>query len=108
MLTLMSRTLVRAVILSSVLLAGTSAALAQVPTSTPRPSPAPGDPTRPPGQDQISGTTPATNPQAPPGTPQTSPTRPPGTVHPAHKPSPTPPILETPRLVRNPVLPAFL
>jgi len=107
MLTLMSRTLVRAVILSSVLLAGTSAALAQVPTSTPRPSPAPGDPTRPPGQDPIPGTTPATNPQAPPGTQQTSPTRPPGTVQPAQTPAPTPPTGEATGPVRDPVIPAF-
>ena len=107
MLTLMSRTLVRAVILSSVLLAGTSAALAQVPTSTPRPSPAPGDPTRPPGQDPIPGTTPATNPQAPPGTQQTSPTRPPGTVQPAQTPAPTPPVGEATGPVREPVIPPF-
>jgi outer membrane protein TolC len=82
MLTLMSRTLVRAVILSSVLFAGTSAALAQVPQSTPRPSPPPGDPTRPPGQNPIPGTTPTTQnpPQAPPGTRPTSPTTPPGTT----------------------------
>ena len=82
MLTLMSRTLVRAVILSSVLLAGTSAALAQVPQSTPRPSPPPGDPTRPPGQNPIPGTTPTTQnpPQAPPGTRPTNPTTPPGTT----------------------------
>ncbi len=107
MLTLMSRTLVRAVILSSVLLAGTGAALAQVPTSTPRPSPAPGDPTRPPGQDPIPGTTPATNPQAPPGTQQTSPTKPPGTVQPAQTPAPTPPTGEATGPVREPVIPAF-
>src|SRR5688572_28415354 len=107
MLTFTSRTLVRAVILSSVLFAGTSATLAQVPTSTPRPSPAPGDPTRPPGQDPVPGTTPATNPQAPPGTQQTSPTTPPGTVRPAQTPAPTPPSGEAPGPVREPVIPAF-
>jgi len=107
MLTFTSRTLVRAVILSSVLFAGTSAALAQVPTSTPRPSPAPGDPTRPPGQDPVPGTTPATNPQAPPGTQQTSPTTPPGTVRPAQTPAPTPPSGEATGPVREPVIPAF-
>ncbi len=107
MFTLMSRTLVRAVILSSVLLAGTSAALAQVPTSTPRPSPAPGDPTRPPGQDPVPGTTPATNPQAPPGTQQAPPTAPPGTVQPAQTPAPTPPTGEATGPVREPVIPAF-
>jgi HAE1 family hydrophobic/amphiphilic exporter-1 len=70
------------VILSSILLAGTSAALAQVPQSTPRPSPPPGDPTRPPGQDPIPGTTPTTQnpPTAPPGTTPTNPTTPPATT----------------------------
>ncbi|HEX6045186.1 MAG TPA: TolC family protein [Pyrinomonadaceae bacterium] len=89
----MSRTLVRAVILSSVLFAGTSAALAQTPQSTPRPTPPPGDPTRPPGNEPIPGTTTPTNPtqnppQAPPGTTPTNPTAPPATV-PAQTPSPT-------------------
>src|SRR5215218_4611664 len=69
MFTFTSRTLVRAVILSSVLFAGTSAALAQTPQSTPRPTPPPGDPTRPPGNEPIPGTTPTTtNPTAAPGT----------------------------------------
>jgi outer membrane protein TolC len=107
MLTLMSRTLVRAVILSSVLFAGTSAAFSQVPTSTPRPSPAPGDPTRPPGQEPIPGTTPTTNPQAPPGTQQAPPTAPPGTVQPAQTPAPTPPSGEATGPVREPVVPAY-
>ena len=83
----LSRTLVRPVVLALIVFAGTGAALAQVPTSTPRPTPAPGDPTRPPGQEPIPGTTtPAQNPAAPPGSQQTSPTAPPGTV-----PTPTPP-----------------
>ena len=115
MLTLKSRTLVRAVILTSVLFAGTSAALAQTPQSTPRPSPAPGDPTRPPGQDPIPGTTPTTQspPQAPPGTTPTSPTTPPGTT-----PGQTQPVMPSPSTapaqsgeiqgpVREPVIPPF-
>ncbi|HEX2268804.1 MAG TPA: TolC family protein [Pyrinomonadaceae bacterium] len=88
----MSRTLVRAVILSSVLLAGTSAALAQTPRSTPRPTPPPGDPRRPPGQDPIPGTTtpttPTQNPQAPPAAPQTNPAAPPGTIPSQQQPVP--------------------
>jgi outer membrane protein len=115
MLTLMSRTLVRAVILSSVLFAGTSAALAQVPQSTPRPSPPPGDPTRPPGQDPIPGTTPTTpqNPTAPPGTQPTNPTTPPGTT-PGQTQPPTPTMTPAPSTggevlgpVRDPVIPQF-
>ncbi|HEX5603732.1 MAG TPA: TolC family protein, partial [Pyrinomonadaceae bacterium] len=73
------------------MLAGASAALAQVPQQTPRPTPAPGDPTRPPGQDPIPGTqTPTQNPAAPPGTQQTSPTTPPGTVPQTQTPGVTP------------------
>src|SRR5688572_13095406 len=111
MLTFISRTLVRAVILSSVLFAGTSAALAQTPQSTPRPSPVPGDPTRPPGQDPIPGTTPTTqSPTAPPGTQQTNPTTPPGTTPgqtqvPA--PSTTPTTGEGVGPVREPVVPNY-
>src|SRR5689334_10874798 len=95
MFNLISTKLIRPVVLASVVFAGTGAALAQVPTSTPRPTPAPGDPTRPPGQEPIPGTTtPAQNPSAPPGTQQTNPTQPPGTVvrpqAPAVRPSPTP------------------
>ena len=104
MLTLMSRTLVRAVILSSVLFVGTSAALAQTPQSTPRPSPPPGDPTRPPGQEPIPGTTPGTQP--------TNPTTPPGTTPGQTQPpvsSPTPPPTggELQGPVRDPVIPQF-
>jgi outer membrane protein TolC len=95
MFNLISTKLIRPVVLAAVVFAGTGAALAQVPTSTPRPTPAPGDPTRPPGQEPIPGTTtPAQNPSAPPGTQQTNPTQPPGTVvrpqTPAVRPSPTP------------------
>ena len=115
MLTLMSRTLVRAAILSCVLFAGTSAALAQVPQSTPRPSPPPGDPTRPPGQDPIPGTTPTTppTPTAPPGTQPTNPTTPPGTTPgqtqppvSTQTPAPTTPG-EVLGPVREPVIPQF-
>ncbi|HKG59003.1 MAG TPA: TolC family protein [Pyrinomonadaceae bacterium] len=82
-------------VLASIVFAGANAALAQVPQQTPRPTPAPGDPTRPPGQDPIPGTqTPTQNPAAPPGTQQVSPTAPPGTVvpqTPTVRPAPTPP-----------------
>src|SRR6185503_11658840 len=96
MFNLISTKLVRPVVLASIVFAGANAALAQVPQQTPRPTPAPGDPTRPPGQDPIPGTTtPAQNPAAPPGTQQTSPTAPPGTVPqtqtPGVRPAPTPP-----------------
>src|SRR5215213_1622584 len=95
MFNLISTKLVRPVILASIVFAGANAVLAQVPQSTPRPTPAPGDPTRPPGQDPIPGTTtPTQNPTAPPGTQQTSPSAPPGTVvpqTPGVRPSPTPP-----------------
>src|SRR5687767_10470549 len=114
MLTLISRTLVRAVILSSILLAGTSVALAQVPQSTPRPSPPPGDPTRPPGQDPIPGTTPTTQnpPTAPPGTTRTNPTTPPGTTPgqtqpPAATQTPAPTGGEVTGPIREPVIPQF-
>ena len=81
MFNFISTKLVRPVVLASVMLAGATAALAQVPVQTPRPTPAPGDPSRPPGQDPIPGTTsPTQNPSAPPGTQQTSPTAPPGVV----------------------------
>jgi len=81
------------VVLASIVFAGANAALAQTPQQTPRPTPVPNDPTRPPGQDPIPGTTtPTQNPTAPPGTQQTSPTQPPGTTVPqAARPSPTPP-----------------
>src|SRR5215217_7096563 len=96
MFNLISTKLVRPVVLASIVFAGANAALAQVPQQTPRPTPAPGDPTRPPGQDPIPGTqTPTQNPAAPPGTQQTSPTTPPGTVPrtqtPGVTPAPTPP-----------------
>ncbi len=116
MFTSTSRTLVRAVILSSVLFAGTSAALAQVPQSTPRPTPPPGDPSRPPGNDPIPGTTTPTSPTqqsptAPPGTPTTNPTAPPGTIQsqtPLPTTSPVPSTVGEPSgTIREPVIPQF-
>jgi len=111
MFNLISRTLVRSVVLSSIVFAGTSAALAQTPQSTPRPTPAPGSPTAPPGQEPIPGTTTPTTqpPQAPPGVPQTNPAAAPGTI-PAQTPTPTPvpggvPVTGEP--LREPVIPQF-
>ena len=121
MFNFISRTLVRPAILACILFGGTSAALAQVPQSTPRPTPPAGDPTRPPGQPTIPGTTtPAQNPAAPPATQQqTSPTAPPGTV-PTQTPAPSPvpgeprptvpgePVPAAPQdPLREPVIPPF-
>ena len=89
MFTCMSRMLIRSVVLASVLSVGTSAALAQTPQSTPRPTPVPGSPTAPPGQEPIPGTTTPTNPTAPPAPVQQNPTAPPGT-QPTQTPSATP------------------
>src|ERR1044072_306724 len=93
MFNLILHKLVKTVVLAFVVCAGANAALAQVPVSTPRPTPAPNDPTRPPGQPAIPGTTtPSQNPSAPPGTQQTSPTAVPGApVTPQATPRPTPP-----------------
>ncbi|HEU4836803.1 MAG TPA: TolC family protein [Pyrinomonadaceae bacterium] len=120
MFNLISTKLVRPVILASLLVAGANAALAQVPTATPRPTPAPGDPTRPPGQDPIPGTTsPTQNPTAPPGTQQVSPSQPPGTTvrpqTPTATPSPRTPAGSVPggstepssEPLREPVIPTF-
>ena len=115
MFKLISNTFMRPVVLSCIVFAGANAAFAQVPQPTPRPSPAPGDPTRPPGQDPIPGTTtPTQNPTAPPGTEQTSPTRPPGTTvpqTPTVTPSPTPPAGNVPggstEPLRDPIIPQF-
>lgn len=106
MFNLLSRTLIRPVVLACFVFAGTGAAFAQVPVSTPRPTPAPGDPTRPPGQNPIPGTTTPTNPTAPPGTTQTSPTAPPGTI-PTQTPAATPLPGEPQEPLREPVIPAF-
>jgi outer membrane protein TolC len=103
----LSRTFVRPVVLACIVFAGTNAAFAQVPQSTPRPTPAPGDPTRPPGQNPIPGTTtPTQNPAVPPGTTQTSPTAPPGTV-PTQTPTATPLPGEPQEPLREPVIPPF-
>ena len=92
MFNLISRNLVRPAILACILFAGASAAVAQTPQATPRPTPAPGDPTRPPGTEPIPGTGQPTSPTAPPGTQQTSPTAVPGSVvTPQATPLPTPP-----------------
>jgi outer membrane protein len=108
------RNFVKPVVLACVVFAGANAAFAQVPRSTPRPTPAPGDPTAPPGQPVIPGQTTPTqqNPTAPPGTQQTSPTAPPGsTVTPQATPLPTPPAGNVPggstEPVRDPVIPQF-
>jgi HAE1 family hydrophobic/amphiphilic exporter-1 len=100
-------------ILACVVFAGANAALAQTPQSTPRPTPMPNDPTRPPGQPEVPGTTtPTQNPTAPPGTQQTSPTTAPGsTVTPQATPLPTPPAGTVPggsnEPLREPVIPTF-
>jgi outer membrane protein TolC len=121
MFNFISAKLLRPVLLASIVCTGANAALAQVPTATPRPTPAPGDPARPPGQDPIPGTTtPTQNPAAPPGTQQVSPSAPPGTVVPATptvRPSPTPPAGNVPggstqpspstEPLREPVIPQF-
>ena len=120
MFTFISRTLVKPAVLACILFSGTSAALAQVPQSTPRPTPAPGDPSRPPGQPNIPGTTtPSQNPAAPPGRQETNPAAPPGSIptqtpvaRPGQTPAPTPttgdPAPTTPQEpLREPVIPPF-
>ena len=78
MFTRLSRTLIKTLVLASVLIAGTSIALAQTPQSTPRPTPEPNSPTAPPGQPTIPGSSTPANPTAPPAPVQQSPTAPPG------------------------------
>jgi outer membrane protein TolC len=118
MFNLISTKLLRPVVLASIVFAGANAALAQVPRTTPRPTPAPGDPTRPPGTDPIPGTqTPTQNPTAPPGTQQTNPTTPPGTIPQTRTPTaaPTPPAGNVPggstepstQPLREPDIPQF-
>ena len=114
MLNFVSRTVVRPAVLACILLSGATAALAQVPQSTPRPTPAPNDPRRPPGNDPIPGTTqPSQNPAAPPGSQPTSPTAPPGTT-PTQTATPPPrPVTGEPapgapqEPLRDPVIPQF-
>src|SRR6185295_5080015 len=118
MFNLISRNLVRPAVLACIMLAGVNASLAQTPQSTPRPTttPAPGEPTAPPGQPVLPGTTTPTNPTAPPGTQQPNPTAPPGsTVTPQATPLPTPPAGTVPggsttpsgEPMREPVIPQF-
>lgn len=122
MLNPMFRNLMRALVLSCALLTTANFTLAQ--TATPRPTPPPGDPTRPPGQDQIpeSARPNTQNPQAPPGAPQTNPATPPGTTRTSPTtvpgaqnptapatgvtPEPTPPPAEN-QEPREPVIPSF-
>jgi len=92
--------------------AGINAAAAQVPRSTPRPTPAPGDPTAPPGQPVIPGTTNPQSPTAPPAGQQPPPTAPPGSVvTPQATPLPTQPAGTVPggsnEPLREPVIPQF-
>jgi outer membrane protein TolC len=92
MFKLISRNFVTPAILACIVFAGANAAVAQTPQATPRPTPASGDPTRPPGTEPVPGTGQSTNPTAPPGTQQTSPTAAPGSVvTPQATPLPTPP-----------------
>jgi HAE1 family hydrophobic/amphiphilic exporter-1 len=62
------------------LLVGTTAAVAQTPQQTPRPTPPQGDPTRPPGSEPIPGNPVPQNPTAPPGPVRTNPTAVPGST----------------------------
>ena len=86
MFNLISRNVVRPVVLACIVFAGTNAALAQTPQQRRdrRRRPA----IRHDHQDRIrfpGTTTPTQNPAAPPGTQQTSPTTPPGTTVPEHQ-----------------------
>ena len=113
MFNLISRNLLRSAILACIVFAGASAALAQTPQSTPRPTPVPNDPTRPPGTEPIPGTGQPISPTAPPGTQQTNPTAAPGSVvTPQATPLPTPPAGNVPggsttEPLREPVIPQF-
>src|SRR5262245_51412312 len=110
MFTRLSRTFIRTLVLVSVMVVGTTAALAQVPQSTPRPTPAPGDPTRPQGQEPIPGSVTPANPSAPPGPVQQNPTAPPGqTPVPQATPVPGAPTVQGGDTgpIREPVIPQF-
>lgn len=80
MFTRLSYTLVRTVVLAGMVFVGTTAAVAQTPQQTPRPTPPQGDPTRPPGTTPIPGNPVPQNPTAPPGPVRTNPTAAPGTT----------------------------
>src|SRR5687768_13941584 len=113
MFTLLCRTLVRTLVLAGIVFVGTTAAVAQVPQSTPRPTPPQGDPTRPPGQTPIPGNPVPQNPTAPPGPVRTSPTTAPGTTPvPGATPVPqqpagTVPGGDTQEPIREPNIPQF-
>src|SRR6185369_11854804 len=106
-----SRNFVQLVVVACVAFVGANAASAQTPQSTPRPTPVPGSPTAPPGNEPIPGTTtPTQNPAAPPATQQTNPTAPPGTLPaqlPAQTSAPTPQAGNVPGGSREPVIPQF-
>ena len=111
MFNLISRNLVRPVVLACAVFAGVNAAMAQTPQSTPRPTPAPGSPAAPPGNEPIPGTNPPSqNPAAPPASQPTNPTAPPGTL-PGQTPAPTTPAGTVPggsnEPLREPVIPQF-
>ena len=113
MFTRLSYTLVRSVVLAGIVCAGTAAAIAQTPQSTPRPTPPQGDPTRPPGQTPIPGNPVPQSPTAPPGPVQTNPTAAPGTT-PAPGATPVPqqpagtvPGGDTQTPIREPNIPQF-
>ncbi|HXQ74210.1 MAG TPA: TolC family protein [Pyrinomonadaceae bacterium] len=115
MFTRMSYTLVRTVVLAGMVFVGTTAAVAQTPQQTPRPTPPQGDPTRPPGTTPIPGNPVPQNPTAPPGPVRTSPTAPPGTTPvPAATPVPQQPAGTVPggdtttqEPIREPNIPQF-
>lgn len=112
MFNLISRNLFTPAILACIVFAGANAAVAQTPQATPRPTPAPGDPTRAPGTEPIPGTGQPQNPTAAPGTQQTSPTAAPGSVvTPQATPLPTPPAGNVPGgstdPMREPNIPQF-
>jgi outer membrane protein len=113
MFTLLSRTLVRTVVLAGLIFAGTVAAVAQTPQSTPRPTPPQGDPTRPPGQPVIPGNPVPQNPTAPPGPERTNPTAVPGATPAAgatpvpQQPAGTVPGGDTQAPIREPNIPQF-
>ena len=101
MLTLKSSLLIRAILISSLLLSAFGAVPAQTPAPTPQ---RPKDATKPPGQEQNPSLPPGSQPQtqsptAPPGTQPTSPTTPPGT----QQTSPTTPPGTNPASPTNPV-----
>jgi outer membrane protein len=108
MLTLKSLFLVRAILISGLVLFATGFVLAQTPTASPRPTPR--DANKPPGQENNPSLPPGAQPQtqspsAPPGTQQTSPSAPPGT-NPAAVPTASP-STGVPQDPRDPVIPVF-